>query len=60
MAGRVLNVLPSYVVEFAFSLTLDVDAGMIFNNVGTVFRDFVPIDNVPPVAHVLGSAVVSL
>merc|ERR1711915_268618 len=36
---------------------LDRDTGMIFDDIGTVLGHFVPVHNVPPCAHVLGSTV---
>mmetsp|Transcript_25560 Transcript_25560/g.71440 ORF Transcript_25560/g.71440 Transcript_25560/m.71440 type:complete len:306 (+) Transcript_25560:325-1242(+) len=38
-------------------LTLNWDTGVLFDDVGEVLVDLVPVDNVPPVGHVLWSAV---
>lgn len=36
---------------------LNTDTSVLFNDIGAVFGNLVPVDNVPKVAHVLGSAV---
>ena len=41
-------------------LYLNTDTGVVLNDMGTVFGDLVPVDNIPPVGDILWSAVLVL